>query len=57
MVRKDGGRKGKLVRKAEEPFIVKGFTDNSRQMATIADVNDVTWTKQVADLRMWAAAE
>lgn len=53
MVRKDGERKGKLVPKAEGPYMLKSFTDTTRQVARIADANDRTWTKRVADLSKW----
>ena len=52
-VRKDGERKGKLVPKAEGPYLVKGFTDATKQIALIADANDVTWPRRVADLSKW----
>ena len=53
-VRNDGDRKGKLVPKAEGPYLVQGFTDNSQQTAIIADANGVTWTERLADLSKWA---
>ncbi len=52
VVRKDGNRKGKLVPKAEGPYLVKGFTDNTKQIAIIADADDKTWFKRVADLSL-----
>lgn len=54
LVRNDGDRKGKLVPKAEGPYLVQGFTDDTQQMVIIADANGVTWTKRVADLSKWA---
>ena len=53
MVRTEGSRKGKLVPKAEGPYLVTGFTDESKQMAIIADANNIKWTKRVADLSLW----
>ena len=53
LVRKEGERKGKLVPKAEGPYLVKGFTDDTKQMAIIADANGVSWHKRVADLSLW----
>ena len=53
MVRTEGNRKGKLVPKAEGPYLVTGFTDESKQMAIIADANNIKWTKRVADLSLW----
>ena len=50
-MRSDKDRKGKLVPKAEGPYLPQGFTDNTQQMAIIADANGVTWTTRVADLR------
>ncbi|DBA66168.1 TPA: hypothetical protein ACH3X2_002640 [Trebouxia sp. C0005] len=41
-VRKDGDRKGKSVSKAEGPYLVKGFTDATKQIAIFADANDIT---------------
>ena len=52
-VRSDGDRKGKLVPKAEGPYLLQGFTDNTQQRAIIAEANNVTWTKRVADLSKW----
>lgn len=53
MVCTEGNRKGKLVPKAEGPYLVTGFTDESKQMAIIADANNIKWTKRVADLSLW----
>lgn len=38
IVCKDGDRKGKLVLKAEGPYMLQRFTDATRQVAIIADV-------------------
>ncbi|DBA90861.1 TPA: hypothetical protein ACH3X2_004265 [Trebouxia sp. C0005] len=53
LVRTQGSRKGKLVPKAEGPYLVTGFTDESKQIAIIADANGVSWRKRVADLSLW----
>ena len=53
VVRKEGERKGKLVPKVEGPYLVKGFTDETKQIAIIADANDASWHKRVADLSLW----
>ena len=39
MVRKDGERKGKLGPKAEGPYLVSEFTDDSKNIAVIEDAN------------------
>lgn len=53
MVRKEGDRKGKLVPKAEGPYLISGFTDSNKKMAIIEDAKGISWHKRVADLSLW----
>ena len=53
VVRKEGDRKGKLASKAEGPYRVADFTDDSKQIAIIEDADGQTWTRRVADLSLW----
>ena len=51
--RKEGDEKGKLAPKAEGPFLITAFTDDTKQMAILEDATGVTWTKRTADLSLW----
>lgn len=50
MMRTNGDRKGKLVPKAEGPYLVTGFTDHTKN---IADATGNTWIKRVPHLSLW----
>ena len=48
-----GIKKGKLVPRVEGPYMVSDFTDDTHNIAVIADANGTKWKKRSADLSLW----